>query len=228
MPTYLPCPVEGCGGRGPSGVTHGPWSDCRVISTSEVDYPLALAPLRQARDPTQLDREPRKYCFRPMNIREEHSYTPFEDAYRVTIPRTVGVRGAYAFKLPEELATTGCATLVARLLGLAPLEETGGPMAIGPHDDTSGPEPSWHWPDEFDVDINGTIIPAESIQHAWHRSGRAKHLGRPLDSYTAIWFKLTAPPARRGVNELGITLRRLARIDTNEIVIEEIDIAVLP
>ena len=216
------------GGRGPSGVTHGPWSDCRVVSTSEIDFPLALVPLRQARDSQALDREPRKYCFRPMNIRDELSYTPFEDAYRVPIPRTVGARGAYTFRLPEDLATTGGASLAVRLLGLSPLAETGGPMAIGPHDDTSGPEPSWQWPDDFDVDINGITIPSPSIQKAWHRSGRAKHLGRPLAPYLSIWFDLTDPPAQRGRNELGITLTQLAPTDAGEVVIEEIDIAVLP
>ena len=101
-------------------------------------------------------------------------------------------------------------------------------MVIGPHDDTSGLELPWRWPDEFEVDINGTVIPAESIQHVWHRSGRAKHLGRPLEPYTSIWFKLGGPPVLRGLNTLSITLRRLVPLEVKHIVIEEIDVSVLP
>ena len=216
------------GGRGPSGVTHGPWSDRKIVASSEVDYPLALAGLRQVRDPAGLEREPRKYYFRPMEIRDELSHEVFEDAYRAVLPRTVGVRGEYRFRLPEDLAETGGAYLVARILGLAPLKELGGETVINSRAAVSGPELAFEWPDEIQVDVNGTAVPAHEIQKIWHKDGRPKQLGRPLNPYTAIWFKLESPPARRGLNTLGITPLKLEPLDTDEIVIEEVEVAVMP
>jgi hypothetical protein len=216
------------GGRGPSGVTHGPWSDCQVASTSEADFPLALFALRQVRDPHGLDDGPRKYCFRPLQVRDELSGRVFDDAYRAVMPRRVGARGEYQFRLPEDLEATGGATLVARILGLSPLKEIGGKTVIGSGDEFSGPEFAWEWPDEIEVDVNGTPVPAASIQKSWVHHGRAKHIGRPLEPHTSIWFRLTSPPARRGLNTLGITPRKLAPLDADQIVIEEIDVAVVP
>lgn len=216
------------GGRGPSGVTHGPWSECRVVNTSELDYPLGLARLRPLRDPGGLDAEPRKYYFRSMDIRDELSHEVFEDAYRVVLPRRVGTRGAYRFRLPEDLDAAGGAWLVARILGLAPLQEMGGETIVAPHADVSGPEYPTQWPDAIAVDVNGVLVPLEAIQMAWHRKGRAPHLGRPLEPYTAIWFRLTSPPARRGPNVLGITPRTLAPLEIDQITIEEVEVVVMP
>ena len=55
-----------------------------------------------------------------------------------------------------------------------------------------------------------------------------KALGRPLDPYTAIWFKLESPPVRRGLNTLGITPLKLDPLDTDEIMIEEVEVGVMP
>lgn len=216
------------GGRGPSGVTHGPWSYPNVVDTSEVDYPLALVKLRQLRDPNGLDREPRKYYFRPMEIKDNHSYEVFEDSYRVVFPRTVGARGEYCFRLPENLPQTGGAYLVARILGLAPLKELGGDMTVNSRAAVSGPEIFSKWMDEIVVDLNGLVVPTETIQKAWHKDGRPKAYGRHLDPYTSIWFKLESPPVNHGQNILGISMVKLEPFDSREVVIEELEIAVMP
>ena len=81
---------------------------------------------------------------------------------------------------------------------------------------------------EMCIRDSGTPIPAHEIQKVWHREGRPKALGRPLDPYTAIWFKLESPPVRRGLNTLGITPLKLDPLDTDEIMIEEVEVGVMP
>ncbi|MBH05484.1 MAG: hypothetical protein CMJ20_04100 [Phycisphaeraceae bacterium] len=216
------------GGRGPSGVTHGPWSACRVVNTSEVDYPRSLHCLRQLQDPSLLDKAPRKYYFRSLDLKDELSYELFEDSYRVVLPRKAGASGVYQFQLPEDIAATGGAYLVARLFGLSPLEEIGGKTVIGPADDVSGPEFAWRWPDELDVNVNGIDIPSQLIQKVWHNDGRTQARGKQMAPYTSLWFKLAAPPARRGLNTLGITLSKLEPLDAKEVVIEELEVTVMP
>ena len=217
------------GGRGPSGVTHGPWSQCRMVDTSEIDFPMALTFLRDAHDPTANDREPRTYCFRSMEVHDSLSHHPFEDAYRVVLPRETGAHGAYRFVLPEQIESTGGAWLVVRILGLSPIEEFGGSSVIGPSDDVSGAEKDWQWPHGIELDVNDTPIAEQAIQMTWHRLGRLKHQGKPLPPYTAAWFRLETPPTRCGWNTLGLTLRRLEPLDEQaEVTIEEVEITVLP
>ncbi len=71
--------------------------------------------------------------------------------------------------------------------------------------------------DEIAIDINGSQIPAESIQIQWNNDQDKPPLCR---------FPLSAPPAVYGDNYLGMQLVKSASGDHDDIVLPDVEVIV--
>ena len=129
-------------------------------------HPMALGYLRDARDPVRLDEGPRHYWFRPIGMTWKADRRTYYDNYRVTFPRSVGARGEYRFRLPEDLATCGRCELFVHVLGL--------------HSTESDPQ------DNVMLAVNGVPIPSHSVRRVFHADGRLERFGGPLPPYTSF------------------------------------------
>jgi len=215
---YLSC---GNGHYTDPNLDHQPWSrlcedsDCRYFPMSGPvsGHPTALGYLREVGDPLRLDEGPRHYWFRPLGMTWKADGRSYDDNYRVTLPRRVGARGEYRFRLPEDLARCGRCELFVHVLGL--------------HSTGSGPQ------DQVMLAVNGVPIPSRSIRRVFYTDGRLEQFGAPLPPYTSFWFELTAPPARCGQNRLAVELAGVeltgGGADAGDTAtLEEVEVVVMP
>jgi hypothetical protein len=167
-------------------------------------YLTALAWIRQWRDPARFDELPRHYLFHPLWPVEAPSPSGFVKHDRIVLKRTVGACGAYRLRIAEDLSTPG---MVAELIVTAT---------------TSAPG------DRFEFSINGAPVADESIKTVWNHEGRLEKYGRPLDPHYTFIFRLSSPPARDGDNVLGVKVIGADEAAGGQIVIDELEVAVLP
>ena len=62
----------------------------------------------------------------------------------------------------------------------------------------------------------------------WHESGRSTNIGRPLPAYSTVIFDLNPDAMTDGDNTLGVTLTNQEEAASGDILIDEIDVTVMP
>ena len=77
-------------------------------------------------------------------------------------------------------------------------------------------------------DVNGVAIPDESVRRMWHADGRSTNIGRPLHAYSALLFDPSTDYMLDGDNTLGVRLAEPEDGSGVDLVIDEIDVTVMP
>lgn len=176
---------------------------------TETNYPLVLSYMREIRDLAKVDAGGRHYLFHPMKYDD---FGPpgmtwqgvFRDERIVLNRDEKGAFGRFRFRLYEDFEQLGFAKLFFRATGLGPY-------------------------DRIEVDINGTIIAEGQVRHIWHKEGRSKSVARALPPHTTCILDLNAPPVIAGDNYLGVKLLFSgAVVEAGEVVVDEIEVTVLP
>ena len=116
---------------------------------------------------------------------------------------TPGVRQEYRLRLCEQWDEIGYAYAAVRAQHLRP-------------------------EDSVAFDLNGVAVPDDSVRRMWHESGRSTNIGRPLPAYSTLIFDLDPNHMLDGDNTLGVSLAGQEKGASGDIVIDEIDITVMP
>ena len=114
-----------------------------------------------------------------------------------------GVRQEYRLRLCEQWDEVGHASMAVRAQDLRPEER-------------------------LVFDVNGAAIPGESVRRMWHPDGRSTNIGRPLPAYSTLMFDLGTDRMLDGDNTLGVMLAEVDDGSGGVIVIDEIDVTVMP
>ena len=160
---------------------------------------LGLSYLRGLKDPRDISGQVRHYRFHP--LWGGPSVTGFEKNDRVVLQRQAGANGKYRFRVCGSLADGDRANLYCTAQGLLP-------------------------GDEIRVDLNGTAV--GNLQRVFHREGRLEKFGRPLPAFSTVFFELDRLSLTDRDNYLGMTLTKCAPEAEEEIVIDEVEVVVVP
>ena len=82
--------------------------------------------------------------------------------------------------------------------------------------------------DNLAFEINGAAVPDDTVRRMWHESGRTNNIGRPIPAYSTVIFDLNPNDMIDGDNTLGVTLTNQEEEATGDILIDEIDVTVMP
>ena len=162
-------------------------------------YPLALSYLRDLRDPETVASQTRHYRFHPLWGGASPTGAIKDD--KTILTREVGSTGEYRFRLCEQLTQETQVVLYFTAQGLLPT-------------------------DVIAVELNGTAI--HDLQRVFHADGRLETFGRPLPPFSSVWFNLNQESLNNGDNHLKIQLTHIANDTNNEIVIDEVEVVVMP
>jgi len=195
-------------------------------------YPLALAWLRQLRDPDRLADHPRHYLFYPLWAGHWKGVCPsgapggsdpiFIKNDRIVLEHKIGSTGEYRFRIAEDLSPPGVrGEMIITLGGIV-----GADLDCPPRLQRDG---SFLPPakDKIELSINGTVIPPESIKVSWPSRGRPKEYGRPFDTCSIFMFSLRSPPVVFGDNILGAKVIALDEDGKGNIIIDELEVTVV-
>lgn len=168
-------------------------------------YPLALTYLRDLDSPKAVARRTRHYRFHPLwgGAGEKVSLrlTGAVKNDKIELSRSAGTHGNYRFRLCEPKMGDSRVTITFAAQGLLP-------------------------EDQIAISINGK--PIGEFQRVFHPDGRLEEHGRPLPAYSSVWFESTAPPLNSWDNYLGVELTQFASVKNGSIVIDEIEVVVMP
>ena len=162
-------------------------------------YPLSLSYLRDLRDPKTVASRTRHYRYHPLWGGASPIGGVKDD--KLTLTREVGSTGAYRFRLCEGGTHGTQAVLYFTAQGLLP-------------------------EDTISVAINGTEI--RDFQRVFHADGRLETFGRPLPPFSSVWFNLNQELLNNGDNYLTVQLTHNATDTNGEIVIDEVEVVVMP
>ena len=162
-------------------------------------YPLSLSYLRDLRDPKAVASQPRHYRYHPLWSGAAPTGAVKDD--KLTLTREVGSCGEYRFRLCERPTQGTQTALYFTAQGLLPK-------------------------DEIAVALNGTKI--QNFQRVFHADGRLETFGRPLPPFSSVWFNLNPKSLNNGDNHLKVELTPIAAETNSEIVIDEIEVVVMP
>ena len=116
---------------------------------------------------------------------------------------TPGVRQEYRLRLCEQWDEIGYAYAALRAQNLRP-------------------------GDDVELNLNGVAVPDDNVRRMWHESGRSTNIGRPLPAYSTVIFDLNPDHMIDGDNTLGVTLTNQEKEASGDILIDEIDVTVMP
>ena len=174
------------------------------------DFPGSLDLLRELKDPDAIKANHRTYLFRSMMGGTDYHGGPgmastgaIKDDKIVLSCETPGVRQEYRLRLCEQWDDIGYAYAALRAQHLRPDENLA-------------------------LDVNGVAVPEDNVRRMWHESGRSTNIGRPLPAYTTVIFDLDPDAMIDGDNTLGVTLTETGSDESNDIIIDEIDVTVMP
>ena len=162
-------------------------------------YPLSLSYLRKLRDPKTIASGTRHYRYHPLWGGASPIGAVKDD--KLILTREVGSTGAYRFRLCEGGTQGAQAVLYFTAQGLLPK-------------------------DEIVVAVNGSEI--RDFQRVFHPDGRLEMFGRPLPPFSSVWFNLNQESLNNGDNYLKLQLTHNASDTNSEIVIDEVEIVVMP
>ena len=162
-------------------------------------YPLSLSYLRDLRDPKTVASGTRHYRFHPLWGGASPIGTVKDD--KTILTRQVGSSDEYRFRLCEGDVHGAQVVLYFTAQGLLPQ-------------------------DEIAVEVNGTEI--QNLQRVFHPDGRLETFGRPLPPFSSVWCHLNQESLNNGDNHLQIQLTHSAADTTSEVVIDEVEMVVMP
>ena len=82
--------------------------------------------------------------------------------------------------------------------------------------------------DDLALDVNGAAVPEDNVRRMWHEAGRSTNIGRPLPAYSTVIFDLDPDGMIDGDNTLAVTLTEQEEGASGDILIDEIDVTVMP
>ena len=162
-------------------------------------YPLALSYLRELKDPKLIAGRPKHYRFHP--LWGGRCPTGFVKNDRLVLPHKPGASEEYRFRLYEAGADASRSNLQFSAQGLLP-------------------------DDVIRVEVNSKEI--KGIRQTFHKEGRLEKFGRPLPAFSTVFFDLGARELTNGENQLRVTLTKIAAASKIEIVVDEVEVVVLP
>ena len=173
-------------------------------------FPGELALLRQLKDPEAIKARHRTYLFRSMLGGVDYHGAPgmastgaIKDDRIVLSREAPGVRQEYRLRLCEQWDEVGHACMAVRAQDLRPGER-------------------------LVFDVNGVAIHDGNVRRMWHPDGRSTNIGRPLPAYSTLMFDLGTEYMLDGDNTLGVRLAEVENGSDGDIVIDEIDVTVMP
>ena len=174
------------------------------------DFPGSLALLRELKDPDALKAGHRTYLFRSMMGGVDYhgamgmaSTGAIKDDKILLSRETPGVRQEYRLRLCEQWDGIGYACAAVRAQNLRP-------------------------GDNLALDVNGAAVPEDNVRRMWHEAGRSTNIGRPLPAYSTVIFDLDPDGMIDGDNTLAAMLTKQEEGASGDILIDEIDVTVMP
>ena len=174
------------------------------------DFPGSLALLRELKDPDALKAGHRTYLFRSMMGGVDYhgamgmaSTGAIKDDKILLGRDSPGVRQEYRLRLCEQWDGIGYAYAAVRARNLRP-------------------------GDDLALEVNGAAVPEDSVRRMWHESGRSTNIGRPLPAYSTVLFDLDPDCMVDGDNRLAVMLTKQEAGASGDILIDEIDVTVMP
>ena len=185
-------------------------------------YPRMLRGLAETREPRDLTRGNRHYVFEPvwagcLGFGADRTSTGAVKADRMVLKRgTPGVEGKYRFRVCEHLGRSRGASLLFRAYHAVP-------------------------GDRLQVRVNGTPVPDSRLRRrSDERRSDLKAIVDPNSTsssglppvpelpgpFSTFWFDLTEPPAQFGDNWLEVSLTHSDPAQTQEILIDEVEVFV--
>ena len=162
-------------------------------------YPLSLSYLRDIRDLETVASRTRHYRYQPLWSGASPTGAVKDD--KTILTRQIGSSGEYRFRLCEGSTQSTHAALYFTAQELLPQ-------------------------DKIAVKVNGTEI--QDFQRVFHADGRLEAFGRPLPPFSTVWFNLNQESLNNGDNYLKVELTHSASDADNEIVIDEVEVVVMP
>ena len=187
-------------------------------------YPMALFEMEDLSDPERVVQGVRHYLFEPMLAGQgiwENGLAPNgrPAPERITLSRSAtGDSGTFRFRVCEDVANVRRASLLFRAYN----------MTLG---------------DELEVRLNGVEITAPALRFrddekridqkagvdkSTHKTAGLSPLPAIPDSFVTGWFRLMSPPMVFGDNHLEVALKSGDPVESEDIVIEEIEVHVAP
>ena len=80
--------------------------------------------------------------------------------------------------------------------------------------------------DEIALALNGAEV--HNFQRTFHRDGRLERFGRPLPPFSSVWFTPEPGRLKGWDNHLDVQLTSSALGATGDIVIDEVEVVVMP
>ena len=174
------------------------------------DFPGSLALLRELKDPDSVKAGHRTYLFRSMMGGVDYhgamgmaSTGAIKDDKILLSRGTPGVRQEYRLRLCEQWEEVGYAYAAVRAQNLRP-------------------------GDDLAFNMNGVAVPEDSVRRMWHEAGRSTNIGRPLPAYSTVIFDLDPDVMIDGDNTLAAMLTEQEEGASGDIIIDEIDVTVMP
>ena len=174
------------------------------------DFPGSLALLRELRDPEAVKAGHRTYLFRSMFGGVDYHGAPgmastgaIKDDKIVLSRERPGVRREYRLRLCEQWDGIGYAYAAVRARNLRP-------------------------GDNLAFNVNGVRIPEDRVRRMRHEAGRSTNIGRPLPAYSTVIFDLDPDHMIDGDNTLEVVLTEQEEETSGDILIDEIDVTVMP
>ncbi|MBQ16936.1 MAG: hypothetical protein CMJ65_07400 [Planctomycetaceae bacterium] len=196
-------------------------------------YPLALAWLREFRDPWRHGERPRHYLFYPLYAGHWNGISPggvpdvFDPTFikndRIVLKRQVGSSGEYRFRVCEELRQPGSlAEMVVTIPGIAGADKQA-PPRIQRNGSFKPPAK-----DKLAFYVNGTVVTPRTIKVSWPSRGRSKQYGRPFQTCSIFMFPLTGLPTVFGDNVLKARVVAIDEQRKGPIIIDQLEVTVVP
>ncbi len=174
------------------------------------DFPGSLALLGELKNPKSVKERHRTYLFRSMMGGVDYhgamgmaSTGAIKDDKIVISRNELGIRKEYRLRLCEQWDEIGYAYAAVRTQHLTPSET-------------------------LSFDLNGAAVPTDNVRRMWHEAGRSTNIGRPLPAYSTVIFDLHPDDMIDGDNTLGVTLTQAESGEAEDILIDEIDVTVMP
>jgi hypothetical protein len=197
-------------------------------------YPLALHDFHELRDPQRVRQGQRHYVFDPTwggftGFGEDRASTGFVKANKLVLSRaTPKAQGEYIFRIYEDLGQAHGTSLLFRGFNMT----KGDHIAVTINGTPITADSIRARDDEVRVDFR-TPVDVNSFTAASRLPDSAERLvpnlqPRAEPPFTTYWFALPVPPAHYGENRLGVTLLASDPEAQEDIVIDEVELWVMP
>ena len=210
-------------------------------------YPMALHEMNELSEPDRVKQSGRNYVFEPMlggqGIFEVAGMTtkgrPAPE--RIVLKREIGSAGKFRFRICEDLADVRYASLLFRAYNMTDHDEIrvslNGQVIEYPNLKFRSATVPTHLPatsvkassqSSNLVDHEKRIDQKAGADKSSHSSAGLSPVPTVPDSFTTGWFHLTKPPTNFGDNYLEVSLVSTDPNAKEDIVIEEIEVDVIP